>query len=107
MWCLDGEDSRPALGSEHMFMQGIPWYDFASGCPFSSSAVPQLQESALKKLAGNGMHVNVVGLLLCYVFCNIEVIEGSSKEKICACMCVCMFAIINTWLLMYSTRESP
>ena len=71
LWCLS--EGRPAVGAEHMMAQGVPMFDGA--CPWTPDTIASLTEAQLKKLAGNGMHVNVVGLLLIYVLCHLTVCE--------------------------------
>ena len=71
LWCLS--ESRPAVGAEHMMAQGVPMFDGA--CPWTEDTMASLSEAQLKWLAGNGMHVNVIGLLMTYVLCHVTVCE--------------------------------
>ena len=84
---------RPMVGLEHLLAQGI-----SSGEPLHIEkhypALQNMAEKELKFLAGNGMHVNVVGLLMQYVLCHAELKHGWRVG--CGLLCVsvlfvCMF----------------
>lgn len=66
--------NRPLTGSEHMLAQGI-----GAGVYKHYPHLRTLRERDVKALAGNGMHVHVLGLLLSYIFAHVR----SKTNKVC------------------------
>ena len=65
--------NRPLTGSEHMLAQGI-----GAGVYKHYPHLRTLRERDIKALAGNGMHVHVLGLLLSYIFAHVR---SKTKKK--------------------------
>ena len=70
--------NRPLTGSEHMLAQGI-----GAGVYKHYPHLRTLRERDVKALAGNGMHVHVLGLLLSYIFAHVR---SKTKKSMLTCL---------------------
>jgi hypothetical protein len=68
--------ARIMLGLEHLVAQGVPAFDHLScdkECPFPcpfKDILPQMKSSSLKHLAGNAIHIAVIGHLTTYMIAS-------------------------------------
>ena len=74
---------RPLAASEHLRAQGIGPEVYQHDLHLRT-----LRERDVKLLAGNGMHIHVIGLLLSYIFIHVSCKKNNNKY---ASIVVCMF----------------
>lgn len=86
LYCL--AKKRSAIPREHLLMQGMPAYkmrpgkdgaDFGFDCPFRNM-LSTMSGTDIVSMAGNGMHLAVIGSLLAYVMSTTTRITGAADD---------------------------